>query len=137
MGQGLPNSGGTFWASGPPSKHTTPAPHQEPAPVAHPTGKNKDTHPHTHKRRGVAILFATDLEAAVTDPPTVIRDPASRYLAVRCNIHGQDTMFIGAHADNKNDARQEAYYSRLYATLSPYNPSADYHLFIDAKNAPD
>jgi len=131
------NSGGTFWASGPPSKQTTPAPHQQPAPVAQPPGENEDTHPHTHKGRGVAILFARELEAAATDPPTIIRDPAGRYLAVSCKIHGRDTMFIGAHADNKSDARQEAYYSRLYDALPPYNPSTDYHLFIDANNAPD
>ena len=46
-------------------------------------------------------------------------------------------MFIGAHSDNKNDARQEAYYLRLYARLPSYNPSTDYHLFIDANNALD
>lgn len=46
-------------------------------------------------------------------------------------------MFIGAHADNTSDARQEAYYSRLYPTLPSYNPSTDYHLYIDANNAPD
>jgi hypothetical protein len=65
-----------------PSKHTTPAPHQQPAPVAHSSGENEDTHPDTHRERGVAILFARDLEAAVTDPPTIIRDPAGRYLTV-------------------------------------------------------
>ncbi len=105
--------------------------------MAHPPGENEDTHPHTNKGRGVAILFARDLEAAVTDPPTVIRDPAGRYLAVRSKIHGRDMMLIGAHADNKNDARQEAYYSRLYAALPSYNPSTDYHLLINAYNAPD
>ena len=78
---------------------------------------------------GVAILFARDFEAAVTDPQTVIRDPAGRYLAVRCNIHGRDTMFRGAHAANKTDARQGAYYLQLCAVLlTPYNPSTDYRL---------
>ena len=99
--------------------HTATATHQQPAPAAHPPGENEDTHPHTHRGRGVAILFARDLEAAVTDPPTIIRDPAGHYLAVQCTIYGQDTMFIGAYADKKSDARQEPYYSRLYAALPP------------------
>jgi hypothetical protein len=105
MGQGLKNSGGTFWASGPPSKQTTPAPPQQPAPVALNPGQNEDTHPQIHKGRGVAIFFNRDLEAAVMDPPNIIRDPAGRCIIVQCKIHGQDTMFIAAHAENKSDVR--------------------------------
>jgi hypothetical protein len=46
-------------------------------------------------------------------------------------------MFIGTLTENKTDIRQEAYCLRLYAALPHYNPSTDYHLFIDANNAPD
>ena len=98
------------------------------------TRRHSPPHP---QGKGCRDSIARDLEAAVTDPTTVIRDPAGRYLAVRCKIHSRDTMFIGAHADNKNNARQEAYYSHLYAALPPYNPSTNYHLFIDANNASD
>ena len=89
--------------------------------MVHLQGKNEDTnHPYTHKERGVDILFARDLEDAVTDPRTH-KGPsrADRYLLAKCKIHGRDTVFIGAHADNKSDSRQEACYSRLIAALPP------------------
>ena len=46
-------------------------------------------------------------------------------------------MFTGAHGDSRTDARQEACYSRLYDAIPLYNPSIDYHLLLDANNAPD
>ncbi len=63
-----PNSGGTFWASGPPSKHTTPAPHQQPAPVAHPQAKTKTFTP-TSTREGVSRFYSLETSRLRSQTP--------------------------------------------------------------------
>ena len=51
------------------------------------------------------------------EPQVVVEDSEGRFVVVRAEIHGHDTLIVVCHADNKSDAEQAKYYTRLEERL--------------------
>ena len=66
--------------------------------------------------RGMAVMVARRLPGAA-EARRVLADPDGRFVGVRLRLYERETLVVGCHADNEDDAGQAAYYGRLRTAL--------------------
>ena len=82
--------------------------------------------------RGMAVFVSKRLPQAA--PRLVCADPLGRFVAVNVTVFGRATLVVGVHADNGDDAEQEAFYDRVRATLPPVVDGTDVIWLGDMNN---